>query len=507
VAMVISGPGVINIIITIADAYYDSTSLLLLSGQVGITDLGTNFAVRQRGFQEVNAVALLRPLTKAQFQVTDIEELQELICKAFEVAMNGRPGPVLIDLPMDIQRTCLEISITENKTPVSVDTTNATSTPSKLQDFDGIERLCQWFGTAKQPLIIAGQGVLQAHAEAELRDLVKLTNIPVSHSLLGLGAIASDASHCLGFHGHTGNQYAGKAIHHADLVLVIGSRLDVRQTGNRFADFVPNGKLVRIDIDVDEVENCRVQTDLVIYADAIQLLKTLLSRLSTLTLPDLSVWWEEINHWRKIYPLTYESGGKLKPQAIIETVDKLTRDKQVLCVTGVGSHQHWVARHFSFDSPRRTLLTSGGHGAMGYDLPTAIGAQLHSKNSLVLCFVGDGSLQMNIQELAVIAELQLPIKVIVLDNHRLGIVSQFQKLNWQDDPSTGQKWNPDFAAIATAYGISAVTISESTAPHAILEQALAEPGPVLVHCLIDSQEDIVPMLMAGQTLDKMWPYD
>ena len=498
VAMVTSGPGVTNIMTTIADAYYDSTPLLLFTGQVGTADLGSNLAVRQRGFQEVDAVALLSSLTKAQFQVKKIDDLAQVVCKAFHIAMSDRPGPVLVDLPMDIQRASLESSVIPEKIPLAI--------PS-LPDVDGVQCLSQWLAAARQPLIIAGQGVLQSGAVTLLRQLVELTNIPVSHSLLGLGAIASESLHSLGFHGHTGNQYAGKAIHHADLVLVIGSRLDVCQTGNQYDDFVPNGRVVRIDIDSGEVENCRVHNDLVIYGDAKQVLEILLARLSTLEMPDLSVWWEKIRQWQKSYPLVYDSGAGLKPQAIIEQVDKLTHDKTVVCVTGVGLHQHWVARHFSFDFPHRSLLTSGGHGAMGYDLPTAIGAQLHCENCMVLCFVGDGSLQMNIQELAVVAELKLPIKIIVLDNHRLGIVSQFQKLNWQDDPTTGGKWNPDFAAISRAYGITAMTISESAASHAILQQALVEPGPVLVHCIIDSQEDIVPMLMAGQTLDKMWPYD
>jgi len=304
VAMVTSGPGVTNIMTSIADAYYDSTPLLLFTGQVGTADLGSDIAVRQRGFQEVDAVALLSSLTKAQFQVKKIDDLAQVVSKAFHIAMSGRPGPVLVDLPMDVQRASLETSVKPERMPLDL---------PAAPEIDGLQQMTQWLTAARQPLIIAGQGVLQSDAVAVLRQLVELTNIPVSHSLLGLGAIASKSIHCLGFHGHTGNQYAGKAIHHADLVLVIGSRLDVRQTGNKFDNFVPNGRVVRIDIDSGEVENCRVRTDLVIYGDAKQVLEILLARLSTLELPDLSVWWEKISQWQRSYPLAYDSGAGLKP--------------------------------------------------------------------------------------------------------------------------------------------------------------------------------------------------
>ena len=194
----------------------------------------------------------------------------------------------------------------------------------------------------------------------------------------------------------------------------------------------------------------------------------------------------------------------LLPQQVIEVVDQISAGKRVICTTGVGSHQHWVARHFTFDVPQRRLLTSGGRGAMGYDLPSAVGAQLADPDALVLCLVGDGSFQMNIQELAAIREYQLPIKIIVLDNHRLGLVSQFQQFNWQDDPTTGEKWNPDFAVIAQGYGIESYVINEASQLQPVLAQALNSPQAALVHCQVAVAEDITPMLLAGQTLDKMW---
>jgi acetolactate synthase-1/2/3 large subunit len=222
--------------------------------------------------------------------------------------------------------------------------------------------------------------------------------------------------------------------------------------------------------------------------------------------PESENWLTQIQRWRTAFPLSYEKTGKLKPQYVIETIDLVTTGQPVICVSGVGSHQQWVARHFSFDYPSRPWLTSGGHGAMGFDLPVAIGAQITFPNRPVICFVGDGSLQMNIQELATVVEYNLPIKIIVLNNHRLGIVSQFQKLNWNSDPTCGQKWNPDFAAVARAYGIASTTVTQVNEIRTCAERAFAHEGPYLVDCIVDEGEDVVPMLLAGQKMDGMWPY-
>jgi acetolactate synthase-1/2/3 large subunit len=264
--------------------------------------------------------------------------------------------------------------------------------------------------------------------------------------------------------------------------------------------------VVRIDIDQAELKYSRVHCNLAIRSDA----KTGLGRLLT-ALPaggrgGREDWLRQVRSWRQNYEAGYDRNSKeLKPQKVIEWVDELTATDDVLITTGVGSHQQWVARHFHIDYPRRPWLTSGGHGAMGFDLPTAIGAQISRPEKKVICLVGDGSLQINIQELAAVVEYGLPIKIVVLDNHRLAIVSQFQNLNWSSDPTCGNKFNPDFAAIARAYGLASYTIS-SVRDKGILADALKSPGPVLVHCEVDQQEDVVPMLLSGQTMDRMWPY-
>lgn len=496
VVMVTSGPGVTNLITTVADGYYDNTPLIVITGQVGTGDLKRDLPLRQRGFQETDSCALMASITKAQFLVEHQDDLARVMEQAFHIASSGRFGPVLIDMPMNVQRG-------ELSAPAVVPTMLS---DDQGNDLAGVAELAQWLSAAQRPVIIAGQGVLLSQSHELLRELATTYGIPVSHSLLGLGAMPSDSELALGFHGHTGNQYAGKAIQNSDLVIAIGSRLDVRQTGNQFDRFAAGAKIVRIDLDANEAKHGRVRTNLLINGDAKAALAELLLELKKMQLPQWSDWRQQIAGWRQEYALSYSNNGRLKPQRVVESADRLSRDRRVICITGVGAHQHWVARHFSFDYPQRILLTSGGHGAMGYDLPSAVGAQLNDKDALVVCIVGDGSFQMNMQELGAVAERNLPLKIIVLDNHRLGIVSQFQNFNWQDDPTTGKKWNPDFAAIAQGYGIRAFTVSESGAVEATLQAAFAHNGPVLVHCIIDEEEDISPMLLAGQTLDGMWPH-
>jgi len=497
VVMVTSGPGVTNVITPVADAYYDSAPLVVLTGQVGLADMRGDRPVRQRGFQEVDTGALLRPITKAQFLARQPSDLPGMMAEAFRLACSGRLGPVVVDLPMPSQRGQHEIAYPG-------EAIQDTELPEP--DQDAIEQAVAWLEQSSKPVILAGQGVLLAQAHKELRSLAENENIPVSQSLLALGAFPTQSPLALGFHGHTGNQYAGLAIHNADLLIAVGSRLDVRQTGTQVQSFVPNGRVIRIDLDNTELEHSRVRQDLQILADARLALGALNRRLTGVKLPDWSAWHAQIDQWRSDFPLRFDEKSTLKPQYVIAVANQLTADRQVVCVSGVGSHQQWAARHFDFDHPRRRWLTSGGHGAMGFDLPVAAGAQLTMPEAMVICFVGDGSLQINIQELATIVEHNLPVKIIVLDNHRLGIVSQFQNLNWHSDPTCGNKWNPDFAAIARAYGIPSHTVSSFEQVGPTLRQALFEPGPAFVHCIVDDTEDVVPMLMGGQPMDKMWPY-
>jgi acetolactate synthase-1/2/3 large subunit len=498
VVMVTSGPGVTNVLTPVADAYFDSIPLVVLTGQVATSDMKSKLPVRQRGFQEVDTVALFKPITKAQFLPKHSSELAEVMNDAFRIAKTGRPGPVVVDLPMDVQ-----------KEPVDVipDFQSYTKQNLLIPDVSTINKIIDLLCLSKKPLIICGNGVLISRSYEELREFINKTKINTSSSLLGLGGLPTNSEFSLGYHGHTGSRYANLAIHESDLLLVLGSRLDVRQTGSVTKEFAPNAKVIHIDLDLAELEHARVHTELQIHADIKKTLQIINDKLQNIKLPDWSEWNEQIKQWKSEYRLSYDSKKVLKPQYIIETANKLTEGIPLVCVTGVGQHQQWTARHFDFDFPTRILLTSGGHGAMGFDLPVSIGAQLNELDKLVLCFVGDGSLQINIQELATIANYNLPIKIIVLDNQRFGIVSQFQNITWGKDPSCGNLKNPDFSAIAKAYGIFTETVSTANEIESKLERIFSHNGPALLHCNVDPSEDVIPMLLGGQTMDKMWPYD
>jgi acetolactate synthase-1/2/3 large subunit len=293
-------------------------------------------------------------------------------------------------------------------------------------------------------------------------------------------------------------------MHRADLLIGVGTTFHLRQTGSLPKQTVAKGRIARIDLDVHELDHSRVPLDLSIHADAKAALAALDRALSKHTIGDHVAWVKQVAAWKSEYRLMPGRPGKLpKPQAVIEAVDAAVADRPVIVTTGVGQHQCWVPRHFHFDAPERALLTSSGHGTMGYDLPAAVGAKIANPDATVICFVGDGSLQMNIQELATIVERGQDIKIVVLDNHALSIVAQFQRQNWKSHPSTGDKYNPDFAAIATAYGIVSVTVNTIKGMREKIAEAINWPGPVLLHCHVDPQEDLLPMLLGGQTLDAM----
>jgi acetolactate synthase-1/2/3 large subunit len=496
--MVTSGPGVTNAVTPIADAYYDNIPLVVITGQVGVSDMRGDLPVRQRGFQEVDTVELMKPITKRAFLVKDIRELPDVMEQAFFLARSGRRGPVVVDLPMNVQRG----------------TTQDWRVPAKRTDVlpfvpaDKIETLAQWIAGATRPVILAGGGVIAANAQAELRELADRYRIPVTMSMPGMGAYPSQAPLSLGLCGYAGSQYANLAMYKSDLLIGIGTTFHLRQTGSLPDKTVEQGRIARIDVDVNELRHSRVPLDLEINADAKAALTALLPALEGQTASNIASqtvsWLNRIEGWKATYPLLPGKPGRLpKPQSVIEAVNIAVRGQKLIVTTGVGQHQVWVPRHFDFDAPDRTLLTSSGHGTMGFDLPAAIGAKIAHPDAMVICFVGDGSLQMNIQELATIVERDLDIKIVVLDNHALSIVAQFQRQNWKSHPATGDKYNPDFAGIALAYGIVGVSITSQQDLAGKLGVALQHKGPVLIHCQVDPEEDLLPMLLGGHTLDDM----
>lgn len=496
VFMVTSGPGVTNAVTPIADAYFDNVPMVVLTGQVGTGDLRGGIPVKQRGFQECDTVGILKSISKAVRIVTDTRELPKVMDYAFSLAQTGRKGPVVIDLPMDIQRTSLAsnefVPIKKHK-----------SVPRPISKRK-ITKLARLLNEAERPIILAGGGVLAAGAQVQLRMLAERYGIPVVMSLPGIGAYPSNKALSLGLIGYVGSQYANLALHNADLVLCIGTTLHVRQTGSLPEKMAPAATIVRIDIDKHELTHSRVPLDLAIRADAKDALTTLLSVTKSPIQKKTSAWRLQIENWKKQYPLRVENNAPLKPQYVITLVNEITHNKKdIVVTTGVGQHQMWASRHFQFNFPRRELLTSSGHGTMGFDLPAAIGAKIARPHAEVLCIVGDGSLQMNIQELATVVDLKLDIKIIVLDNHALNIVAQFQRQNWKSHPTTGDKYNPNFATIAKAYGIWSTEIDSPREAKKKLTAALKRKGPTLIHCTIDPREDILPMLLGGHTLNDM----
>jgi Thiamine pyrophosphate-requiring enzymes [acetolactate synthase, pyruvate dehydrogenase (cytochrome), glyoxylate carboligase, phosphonopyruvate decarboxylase] len=503
VVAVTSGPGVTNLLTAIADAYFDSVPMLVLTGQVGTGDLPNGRTIRQSGFQQVDTPALMKPLTKAQFQPRSAEELSDILPQAWEIALSGRKGPVAIDLPMDVQRTPWS-------SPFVCSVSSTHSLPVSIPEGatgQFLNALLKAICTAQHPVIICGSGMVDCELVHQLSEIRKLWPAPVSQSLPGVGVVDSQDMGSLGFHGHTGSQLAGKAIAEADLLLVLGSRLDIRQTGTLKEQFASKAQIFRIDFDEHELMYTRIQHHHALCAklqDVLPMMKSMLND-SVTSIPQLTAWSEQIAIWRKNYAWDYPEYPGISPIDVISQLSDAIQEK-VIVTTGVGAHQHWVARHFRFSIPERKLFTSSGHGAMGYDLPTAIGAAIHAPDTKVICVAGDGSVQMNIQELGVLAELGLNVKVLILDNHRLALVSQFQLMNWENDIACGNKLSPDFVTIAKGYGIKGFYCDTPEQLHEVLPQFINSAGPSLLHVVIDSRHDVLPMLLGGQSMDKMWPY-
>lgn len=494
---VTSGPGATNLITCIADAFYDSIPLIAFTGQVGTKDLSRPEALRQRGFQEVPIVDLVRKITKSAMQPRTPHELGDALVQAINIAQEGRPGPVLIDLPMDMQMSTLPDGLME--TMVEKMAALSPNLNSKAAAPEAIDEIRKTLATASRPIILAGGGAIDAHKQ--LKNFARRHGIPVLTSMRGLGSFPTNNPLFAGWVGHTGLPWANWALSQADWVLVLGSRLDVRQTGT-LPDRLSDRPLYHVDIDASELENARIPSVRSVHCPVATMLDSL-EQGPALATTDLSGWLAEIETQKRILPLQDRgSSHGLSPDELLACIDRLTVDMNTAVVTGVGSHQQWAARHFTYNTPRKLFFTSAGHGTMGYSLPVAIGVKRLQPERLVICVDGDGSFQMNIQELAMIEDLNIPLKILVMDNNRLGIVSQFQKITFAADPVTGVFHNPDFIRIAEAYGIKAwnlVAMDES-----IVAEWLNEPGPALLRAHIQHDAPVSPMLLGGQALEAMW---
>ena len=489
---VTSGPGATNIITVIADAYYDSIPLIVLTGQVGTADLSRSDKIRQRGFQEVPIVNMVKDITKKTFQPKNIEELADAICQAYIVSNSNRKGPVLIDLPMDVQLQT--INDNELNSLVNLSSHKVNSDEYNIGS-DLISNSIKIINNSKKPIILVGGGSQENWKE--VRSFIKNIDIPAISSLRGLGVV--DDINFYGWIGHTGTPWANKILYEADTILVLGSRLDIRQTGSE-TYVLDNKNIIHIDIDSNELQECRIKNTLKINLPIVEYINLIAPKIKKL----------EIDNWKRITKTIkkentlndFGKGNGVNPKEILELIDKITNNRKTYFTTGVGSHQHWVARYIKFDNSRKRLFTSAGHGTMGFGLPVAIGLQNLERNTQVICVDGDGSFQMNIQELALIDELNLNLKILILDNSRLGIVSQFQNITFKDDPTTGDFKNPDFVKIANAYGIDAHYMD--SLEENIISQWIFSKKASLLHAKIKHDTPVSPMLLGGQKLNEMW---
>lgn len=493
---VTSGPGATNIITPTADAYYDSIPMIIITGQVGIADLERSKDIRQRGFQEVPIVDMVKCITKEVFQPKSVEELSLAIHKAYIIANSHRKGPVLIDLPMNIQLQKIDENILNNL--LNLEELRIKEQKIVLNNRI-IDECINIINHAKKPVVLLGGGTQENWIK--IREFLEKMNIPILSTLRGLGVVDDTNYH--GWIGHTGFPWANEILSKADTILVLGSRLDVRQTGSE-TYVLDEKKVIHVDIDINELEDCRIKNTIKINSMVEDFLEDISLRINRI----YNKGWEaEI---RKI-ELSHRLGdddGKAKginPSKILRYIDEKTNNKNTMITTGVGSHQHWVARYLNFDNKSKMLFTSAGHGTMGYSLPVALGLKYSRADSLVICIDGDGSFQINIQELALIDELDLNIKILIMDNNKLGIVSQFQNITFGDDPTTGTFKNPNFVEIAKAYKIDGYYMENFD--EEIVEKWLNNERASLLHVKIKHDAPLSPMLLGGQKLNEMWYYE
>jgi len=486
VCLATSGPGSTNLVTGIATAYMDSIPLIAITGQVPTHLIGND------AFQEVDITGITRPITKHNYLVKDVKELPTIIKEAFYIASSGRPGPVVIDFPSDIQKA--ECSSFQYPETIEIRSYKPTYKGHPLQ----IKKAWELIKHSKKPLIIAGGGVIISQASSQLKKFIEITSIPVGFTLMGLGSIDTQHPLSLGMVGMHGTKYANLAIMESDLIISVGCRFDDRVTG-KIESFAPSAKIIHIDIDPSAISK-NVNVDIPIVGDAKNVLESLIEKASSLKIEE---WLKKIKEWKEKNPLTYQKNG-FKPQYIIETISNLTKGEAIIC-TEVGQNQMWTAQFYKFKYPR-SLITSGGLGTMGFGFPAAIGAQIAFPDKIVIDIAGDGSIQMNIQEIATAVYNKIPVKIIILNNCFLGMVRQWQQLFYKKKYAFTcmEGCQPDFVKLAESYGAIGYKVENPSEFEKIIEKVLEErEKPVLLDCRIDKEENVFPMVPAGASLDQM----
>jgi len=495
VLLVTSGPGATNAVTPLQDALMDSVPLVCISGQVPTTLIGSD------GFQEADTVGITRACTKHNWLVRDVNDLARILHEAFHIAKTGRPGPVLVDIPKDVQ-FAQGIYTAPSSMP-------RTSYRPRLEgDSAQIERAVHLLLDAKKPVIYSGGGVVNSGSEAVrlLRELVEIGNFPITSTLMGLGSYPASGQNWLGMLGMHGTYEANMAMHQCDVMLAIGARFDDRITG-RVDAFAPSAKIIHIDIDPSSI-NKNVRVDVPIIGDVAHVLEDLVrhyrANKSRTKASTHQGWWQTINHWQARKSLSYRlTQDVIMPQYAIERLYALTRDKNPYITTEVGQHQMWAAQYFHFDEIRH-WMTSGGLGTMGYGFPAAIGVQIARPDDLVICIAGDASIQMNIQELSTAIQHDVPVKIFILNNHYMGMVRQWQQLLHGNRLSHSYtEAIPDFVKLADAYGATGIHCAKPADLDDKIIQMIETPGPVIFDCDVVALENCFPMIPSGKAHNEM----
>lgn len=490
VCLVTSGPGATNTVTGIATAYMDSIPLVVFCGQVPTMMIGND------AFQEADIVGITRPCTKYSYLVNDVKDLAKIVKEAFCIATSGRPGPVVVDLPKDILANKIEAVFPERADIRGYK-------PTYGGHIEQIKKVAKAIAKAKKPVIYAGGGVILSGAADELKEFAEITQIPVTNTLMGLGGFPGTNPLSLGMLGMHGTYRANMAVHNTDLLIAIGSRFDDRVTG-KLDEFAVNAKIIHIDIDPTSISK-NVQVDIPIVGDVKDVLKKLNHILKDEKKDWKKItkeWLAQIEAWKKTYHLKYNRGKEIKPQYVVEKIYEVSKGEAIIS-TEVGQNQMWAAQYYKFDKPR-TLLTSGGLGTMGYGFPAAIGAQVAFPDKLVFDIAGDGSIQMNIQELSTAVHYKLPVKVAILNNHYLGMVRQWQELFYDRRYSHTPLLDvPDFVKLAEAFGAVGLRATKPEEVEAVLKEAIAIPKPVLIDFEVTPEENVYPMVPAGAPISNM----
>ena len=498
IALVTSGPGATNMVTALTDAYMDSIPLVCISGQVPTHLIGTD------AFQECDTTGITRPCTKHNWLVKDINQLAETMHKAFHVANSGRPGPVLVDIPKDVQ-------FQKGKYKSSKEVVVETYKPTVKAELNDIEKAVELIVKSKKPIIYSGGGVINAGTKASdaLTEFTRITNFPITSTLQGLGAFPGSDPQFLGMLGMHGTYEANNAMHECDLMINIGARFDDRITG-RVDAFSPNSKKIHIDIDPSSI-NKIVKVDVAIVGDCLSVLSDMLTTLKSKhsdfcnsNKENISGWWKQINKWRDKKSLSYKQDDKLiMPQYAVERLYEITKNQDAYITTEVGQHQMWAAQFYKFDKPNR-WMTSGGLGTMGYGLPAAIGTQVANPEKLVVDIAGEASILMNIQEMSTAVQYKLPVKIFILNNQWMGMVRQWQELLHEKNYSESYtEALPDFVKLAEAYGAVGIRATDPKELDNKIEEMVKIDRPVIFDCRVKKDENCFPMIPSGKAHNEM----